>query len=107
MSDDLSQGAAISDAKFNRFDEELIDRYFNDDGKKAIQAYANQALTAYKQELLSKAIPVAALRVKDKEFEQIQAIPLSAIQEDVNQSTDSVNIGTRDVNGLQEDEAEE
>jgi phage FluMu gp28-like protein len=31
--------AQISDNKFSRFDDELIEKYFNDKGKKAIQDY--------------------------------------------------------------------
>jgi hypothetical protein len=31
--------AQITDNKFSRFDDELIEKYFNDKGKKAIQDY--------------------------------------------------------------------
>lgn len=36
--DDLFQGAVLADNRFSRFDQELIDKYFNDDGKAAIEA---------------------------------------------------------------------
>lgn len=53
--DDLFQGAVLADNRFSRFDKELIDKYFNDDGKKAIKEYVAKEITAYKNELLSKA----------------------------------------------------
>ena len=42
----------IIDARFNRFDEELIDRYFNEKGKKEIQGYvAGMSIGERKNEL--------------------------------------------------------
>lgn len=37
--DGEDDGANISDNRFGRFDDELIDKYFNEEGKKAIRAY--------------------------------------------------------------------
>lgn len=34
--------ANITDNRFNRFDDELIDKYFNEKGKQAIEAYVAQ-----------------------------------------------------------------
>ena len=36
---DFADHSVIADARFNRFDDEFIDKYFNDEGKKAIKAY--------------------------------------------------------------------
>lgn len=47
---DLFQGAVLADNRFSRFDDELIDKYFNDDGKAAIEAYiASKVEEAYRK----------------------------------------------------------
>ena len=52
--DDLTQGMVLSDNLFNRFDDEIIDRYFNDDGKKAIQDYVESHTTKLLNEQLDR-----------------------------------------------------
>lgn len=60
-------------------DMEQVDRYWH-----LIEAYKDQALTAYKKELLSKAIPVWRMNVYGKSKVTDEVIPVSAIQEDDN-----------------------
>ncbi len=40
------QDTGISDNRFSRFDEELINKYFNEKGKKAIQEYITSQVSA-------------------------------------------------------------
>lgn len=47
-----------------------------------IEAYVKQRELALLERLEGEQIPVAALTVKEREFEQIQAVPLSAIQKE-------------------------
>ena len=44
----------ISDKRFNCFNQELIDRYFNDEGKLAIAAYAADRQAALLVRLLNQ-----------------------------------------------------
>jgi hypothetical protein len=47
--------AQISDNKFSRFDDELIEKYFNDKGKKAIQDY----IASYTNRAVEDAVKIA------------------------------------------------
>lgn len=51
--------AKISENRFSRFDEELIDTYFNEAGKAAIEAYIAKRCAAAQQGLL-KELEIAA-----------------------------------------------
>lgn len=43
ISSNLPDEVVIADARFNRFDQELIDKYFNEEGKEAIRQYVTQS----------------------------------------------------------------
>jgi len=42
---DMLWDGAITESRFNRFDDELIDKYFNEEGKVAIEQYIQRKVT--------------------------------------------------------------
>jgi len=42
---DMLWDGAITESRFNRFDDELIDKYFNEEGKVAIEKYIQRKVT--------------------------------------------------------------
>lgn len=53
---ELDQGARIPDSRFGRFDDELIDKYFNAEGRAAIERYVAKAIAEAERAATEKAV---------------------------------------------------
>lgn len=74
----FADDAVITDKRFSRFDDEVIAKYFNDEGKQAIREYIARQITAARLETPSLDWYREQYRQSIKKFEEATQLMESA-----------------------------